>query len=149
MKVNLKQVKLHKSVLMTAIMTGILTVLTSCFPYVYHEREKVLIENPDIDTTIKIAEIELEEGGFDSVLTLWAIRDQYITPAQAGTISDLYFEYIETLDTDFGTWHLAWAISNLYRHGDEDIKAVLQDAMLDAKMRPSTLNAAQRLLKNM
>jgi hypothetical protein len=51
----------------------------------------------DVDATLEIARIELEEGGFDATLTVWAIRDQIVTVDNAKTISELYFRYIDKL----------------------------------------------------
>lgn len=125
----------------------LLLTFTSCFKYVYHEQEEVTLEGIDVDSTLKIAGIELEEGGLDAVLTIWAMRDQQVSPEQAGVIGELYFEHIDRVaaqknrdSADFGVWHLAWAISNIYRNGDERLKSVLTDAYLDAKKRPDNLN---------
>jgi hypothetical protein len=86
----------------------------NCFPYVYHVRDRVLVSGVDVNATLEIARIELEEGGFDAPLTLWAIRDQIVTADSARTISQLYFNYIEKIAAekdrtaaDFGVWHLA------------------------------------------
>lgn len=120
-------------------------LLFSCFPYVYHDRDEVLIENIDINQTLDIASIELEEGGFDSVLTIWAMRDQIINEEHANRIAYMYFEYIDKLETDFGVWHLSWAIANLYRHGDDSVREALQKAYQDAVNRPDTLKKFQDL----
>ena len=121
-------------------------LLINCFPYVYHERDRVLVRGIDVDATLEIARTELEEGGFDATLAVWAIRDQSVTPENAKTISDLYFQYIDRIaaendrtTADFGVWHFAWAISNLYRNGDDTIKVELERAYLDARKRPESL----------
>lgn len=119
----------------------------SCLPFIYHERSKALVEGIKMQDTLKIAEIELAEGGFDAVLTLWAIRDQKITENEAKRVSELYFEYINQLDSEFGIWHLAWAISNLYRLGPTPVKEVLKEAYLDAKKRPETLDRFKKAAK--
>lgn len=118
----------------------------SCFPYVYHSREQVLIPDVDIASTLEIARIELEEGGFDATLAIWAIRDQVVTAEEARAISALYFTHIDRIaaekertTADFGVWHFAWAIANLYRNGDEGVRTELEEAFLDAKQRPETL----------
>ena len=118
----------------------------NCFPYVYHEHNRVLVRGIDVDATLEIARIELEEGGFDATLTVWAIRDQIVTAVHAKTISELYFTYIDKVATekdrttaDFGVWHFAWAVSNLYRNGDASIKAELEGAYLDAGKRQERL----------
>lgn len=121
------------------------SLITGCLPYIYHEREQVLIQGIDIDQSLDIAEQELEDGGFGSVLTIWALRDQIVTPEQAARISRLYFRYIPTVVRDrgsfFNTWHLTWAISNLYRLGDEDVRAALSNAYFDASLRVSELDS--------
>lgn len=119
----------------------------NCFPYVYHVRDnRVLVRGIDVNATLEVARMELEEGGFDATLTLWAIRDQIVTPDNAKTISGLYFRHINKVAAEkdktaaeFGVWHLAWAISNLYRNGDSRIKAELEGAYLDATKRPESL----------
>ena len=47
-----------------------LLTAVSCLPYVYHVRDRVLVGGVDVDATLEIAGIELEEGGFDAPLTL-------------------------------------------------------------------------------
>jgi len=63
-------------------------------PYLTHDRSKVLLSGVDIDQTLKIASIEIDKGTWGCVLGIWAIRDQVVTPAQAGSISDLYFSHV-------------------------------------------------------
>jgi hypothetical protein len=125
--------------------------LLGCFPYVYHDQKRVLIEGIDIGATLEIARTELEEGGFDATLAVWAIRDQIVTADDARTISELYFDYIGKVATerdrttaDFGVWHFAWAIANLYRNGNGSIKRELEDAYRDAQKRPETLKTFKR-----
>ncbi len=120
-------------------------LLFSCFPFIYYNQSDVLLNGVDIDQTLKIATNELEEGGFDSILTIWVIRDQIITPEQAKSISEIYFKYIDNIKykdetiKEFGTWHFAWAISNFYRDGNEEVKKELNEAYIDAVKRPDTL----------
>ncbi|MBN2545002.1 MAG: hypothetical protein JXB50_04330 [Spirochaetes bacterium] len=123
----------------------ILVLFISCFPYVYYDQDEVLLKGVDIDQTIEIAKIELEEGGFDSILTLWAVRDQLINAEQAEKINSLYFQYIDKLEGDFEIWHYAWAISNLYRNNNDEVKAVLQNAYNDAKKRPEQLKQFKKI----
>ena len=118
----------------------------NCFPYVYHVQDRALVTGIDVDATLEIARIELEEGGFDATLTVWAIRDQIVTVDHAKTVSELYFTYIDRVaaekdetTADFGVWHFGWAIANLYRNGDGSIKAELEEAYLDARKRPQRL----------
>ena len=119
---------------------------TGCFPYVYHEQDRVLIKEVDVGATLEIARIELEEGGFDATLPVWALRDQVVSQDNARTVSGLYSEYIDKVaaekdrtTAEFGVWHFAWAISNLYRNGNDSIKKELESAYLDAQKRPDTL----------
>ena len=122
------------------------STIAGCLPYLYNEREPALINGLDIDQTLEVARDELEQGGGPSVLTIWAIRDQKINPEQARVISDLYLENINEIDRDetklhkFGVWHFTWAISNLYRFGDKEVKSALQTAYDDATKRVKTLD---------
>ena len=130
-----------------ASMSLLLTLFSmGCFPYVYHEQDRVLIRGVDVPATLEIARIELEEGGFDATLPVWAIRDQVVSPEDARAISGLYFEYIDKIaaekdrgTAEFGVWHFTWAISNLYRNGNDGVKHELESAYLDARKRPETL----------
>lgn len=120
----------------------------NCFPYIYHRQDRVLVRGIDVDATLEIARSELEEGGFDATLPVWAIRDQIVTVDNAKTIAELYFRYIDRVaaeqdrtTAEFGVWHFAWAISNLYRNGDDSIKAALEGAYRDARKRPDSLKS--------
>jgi transcriptional accessory protein Tex/SPT6 len=133
------------------LLTVLLPLLISCFPYIYYTQEEVIINGIDIDQTLKIAVNELKEGGFDSILTIWAIRDQVMTPEQAKKINDIYLEYKDKIEyendttKEFGTWHFAWAISNIYRNGDENIKNEIMTAYNDAKKIPETLKRFKKI----
>jgi hypothetical protein len=113
--------------------------------YTYHDRSKVLIPNIDIDQTLEIAEQELQSKKRTSVLTVWAIRDQVLTKAQAERVSELYFKYIDKVDSEeqkarsFAVWHFTWAISNIYRQGEQEIKDVMAEAYRDAAKRVEKL----------
>lgn len=120
----------------------------NCLPYVYHMQDRVLVNGIDMDATLAIARTELEEGGFDATLTIWAVRDQIVTIENARAVAALYYQHIDRVSAEkdktvaaFGVWHLSWAISNLYRNGDETIKVVLEGAYLDARRRPDGLTA--------
>ena len=131
----------------------LLTVFTvGCFPYVYHQQDRVLIKGVDVPSTLEIARSELEEGGFDATLAIWAIRDQVVSEDDAETISELYAEYIDKVaaegdrgTAEFGVWHFSWAISNLYRNGNDSIKKELEAAYLDAQKRPETLKTFKKV----
>ena len=115
-------------------------LFSGCMRYATHNRNEVLLEGINIDQTLKIAEIELSEGGLGSVLTLWAIRDQVITPHQAERVSKLYFDYIDGLEKKFDIWHLTWAVSNMYRQGDDAVRKNLETAYKDATIRAEKIH---------
>jgi hypothetical protein len=119
----------------------------SAFPYLYNERDKVLKTGIDYEHTLDIADIKLEEGGFDSILTLWALRDQVITSQSAERISSIYLKYIDSIKSEFGIWHIAWAISNFYRLGDAEVKEKLKIAYEDALKRPDKLKQLKDIAK--
>jgi hypothetical protein len=117
--------------------------LSGC--YMYHDRNRALVPNIDIDQTLKVAEMELQENKLSSVLTLWAIRDQVLTGAQAAEVSAMYFDHIGRVDSEeqksreFSVWHLTWAVSNMYRLGDVRVQRALYDAYADAGERVARL----------
>jgi hypothetical protein len=121
-------------------------LVSGCLPYIYHERHSVLIPGIDIDQTLDVAEAELQEPGGASVLTIWAMRDQIVTPAQAARISDVYLAHIDEVDDpetparSFQVWHLTWAVSNLYRLGSDGVKTNLEPAYRDAASRVEALD---------
>ena len=123
------------------LLTAVL--LSGC--YTYHERTKVLIPQIDIDATLEVAELEIQKPDRKRVMTLWAVRDQVLTEAQAQKVSDLYFKYIEDIDSEtqkgrsFAVWHLTWAISNMYRQGETPIQEILKEAYRDAAKRVDKL----------
>lgn len=108
----------------------------------------VAIDGIDFATTMKIARAELAERTVTSELTIWALRDQTISADIAKEISELYFQYIDglydvepmtILDWNHAVWHFAWAVANLYRNGDAEVKSALQSAYDDALKRPDSL----------
>jgi len=112
----------------------------------YHEQHKVLIDGISIDQTLDVAKIEMAKNEFGTVLTVWAVRDQIFTGPQAARVSELYFQHIERIDSEaqkarkFSVWHLTWAISNIYRLGNEEVKAALSEAYKDAEHRVKVLD---------
>ena len=122
-----------------------------CFPYIYYKQNEVLIKDIDIDQTLEVAVNELKEGGFDAVLTIWAIRDQIFTPEQAKKVNDIYLEYIDKVKyknettREFGIWHFAWAISNIYRNGNDEVREVIKEAYSDAIKRPASLKKFNKI----
>ncbi len=121
------------------VMTLLLVSVGGCMRYLTHDREKVLLSGIDIDQTLKIAAIEIDKNTWGCVLGIWVIRDQVVTSAQAGLISDLYFSHIEKLKHSFNIWHLTWAIADLYKNGDEPTRTVMLKAFSDAKIRARRL----------
>ena len=140
----------HPSIIRTAaaaLALGLFAWLPAgCLPYIYHDRDTVLIDNLDVDQTLEVAECELLDGGFGSVLTVWAMRDQRVTENQALWISELYFQYIGSIEeggaSGVNVWHLTWAISNLYRLGDPGVQRALLGAYTDAGKRVEQIDAA-------
>ncbi len=122
-------------ILRIIIVITALSVVVGCMRYMTHRRPEALVEHINIDKTLLVAERELEKGGWGSVLTLWAIRDQHLTPNQADRVSELYFRYIDGLKRDFNSWHLTWAVANMYRLGPSEVKTKLKKAYEDAKER--------------
>ncbi|MBN1758626.1 MAG: hypothetical protein JW863_09925 [Chitinispirillaceae bacterium] len=110
---------------------------TGCLRHLTQDRSKVLLEGVDIDQTLLVARDHLSErnGRWGSSLGIWVIRDQPITPAQAQVISRMYFQYIGSLKKEFDIWHFTWAIANLFRLGNNDVKDALQAAYTDAGVR--------------
>jgi hypothetical protein len=107
--------------------------------YLTHDRSKVLLQGVDIDQSLVVAEIELKKGGWGSILGVWAIRDQNLTPAQALKVSNLYFAWIDSEKINFNRWHLTWAISDCYRNGYDSVKIILKNAYDDATKRARAL----------
>lgn len=134
-----------ESVLIAMAIVGIGASASGCLPYLYHERTPALIDGIDIDQTLDVAENELRHPEALSVLTIWAIRDQVVTPAQAQRISNLYLGSIGAIDSDdlrgrkFAVWHFTWAIANLYRFGDPEVRGELAYAHADAVLRVKRL----------
>jgi hypothetical protein len=116
------------------------TIFTSgCMKYLTHERSEVLLDGVDVNQTLEIAEIDIAKHKLGASLTIWAIRDQEFTPEQANIVSELYFQHIGDLKR-FDEWHLTWAIANMYRLGNDEVKMVLLDAYVDAARRARNLH---------
>ena len=126
-----------KSSIKLSITLFLLIYLSGCMRYLTQDRGKVLLDNVDIDQSIKVAQIYMKdkEGGTGAALAVWAIRDHYFTAEQAGEVSRLYFQHVDGLKKKFDVWHLTWAIANIYRHGDDGVKGALQSAYDDATKR--------------
>lgn len=129
--------KNYKSIIKISLILFLSIYLSGCMRYLTQDRGKVLLDNVDIDQSIKVAQIYMKDkgGGRGASLALWAIRDQYFTAEQAAEVSRLYFQHIDGLRKSFDVWHLTWAIANIYRHGDDEVKGGLQKAYEDATKR--------------
>jgi hypothetical protein len=128
---------------MIIALSGIL--MTSCMTSVYPTQQPAMVDNVDIDETIKIAVVEMEKDGMSKSLGIWVFRDQEITTEQAKLTSELYLHHIDRMSMPFNIWHASWAISNLYRHGNDEVKAELEVAYQKAKLQPLRLKG---FLKN-
>lgn len=118
-----------------------------CLPFVEYEQSTVLIENVDIDASLKVAEAELKKANGVSVLGLWSIRNQIITPAQAIKINNMYLSYIDGIKSDFGLWHIAWAIADFYRLGDGEVQTNLAPAYSNAVSQITNLNRFKKVAR--
>jgi hypothetical protein len=116
--------------------------------YISYEQEDVLLDGVDFDATMEVATRMAAKGQTTSLMALWAVRDQAIDATNAARAGSLYLANIDAIytapsdrifDWNFGVWHTAWAISNLYRNGSSEVKAALQEAYDDAITRPATL----------
>jgi hypothetical protein len=126
---------------------------TKALPYLHvNNQQAVLVDGIDFNETLEIAKEELTRDIATAELTIWALRDQVITPDVARTIAVLYRDNIDKLyqakpftaiDWNHAVWHFAWAIANLYRNGDSAVKAELQQVYEDAITRPKTLERFQ------
>jgi hypothetical protein len=105
----------------------------------HHTQDKALVKNANIDETLKITKDEIKKESISQSLGLWVLRDQEVTPAQAKTISELYLSHIDSMKNGFNIWHASWAISNLYRFGDDAVKAELEIAYQKAKTQPERI----------
>lgn len=88
----------------------------------------------------------MKRGGIDEGLSIWVLRDQLVTPAQARVIAALYLAHIDGMTSDFNVWHTSWGIANLYRWGDDAIKAELEVAFQKARQQPARLTGWVRNL---
>jgi hypothetical protein len=119
-------------------------LFSSCFTSQYYTREPALVQNVDIDQSIKIATTQIEKTDMNQGLAIWVLRDQVVTPAQARTIAKLYLTHIDSMKSGFNIWHSSWAISNLYRLGNDAVKAELETAYQKAKEQPEKLKGWEK-----
>lgn len=113
--------------------------LNSCFLSLHHRRKPALVRNVNMDETLKISRDEMQKKNMSQSLGLWVIRDQIINAEHAKVISELYLSKIDSMNSDFNIWHASWAISNLYRFGDETVKKELETAYQKAKKQPERI----------
>ncbi|HEX8517338.1 MAG TPA: hypothetical protein VF868_14170 [Bacteroidia bacterium] len=112
-----------------------------------HTRQKpALVKNVDIDETLKISKDEMKKKSGSQSLGIWVLRDQVITPSQARIIADLYLRRIDSMQSDFNIWHSSWAIANLYRFGDQSVKAELETAYQKAQKQPERIKGRTKKL---
>lgn len=115
--------------------------LQSCsFTLVTSNREKVLIENIDIDQSIIVSEREFAQKKTGRSLGFWAMRDQVINTKQAKRINASYKKHISFVYKEFDIWHMTWAITNFYRNGNDEVKAILAESYRDAVKRGVSLD---------
>jgi hypothetical protein len=105
----------------------------------HFSQKAALVKNVNIDESLKIAKDEMEKTNVGQSLGIWVLRDQIVTPEQARTISNLYLTHIDSMKSGFHIWHSSWAIANLYRFGDDAVKAELETAYQKAKKQPERL----------
>lgn len=115
-----------------------LILLNSC--YIYNTQEPALVKNVDVDQTLKVAKDEMKKTDMAQSMGIWILKDQIVTPQQAKLISELYLTNLDRIVTPFNIWHAAWAISNLYRLGDDAVKAELETAYQIAKKEPDRIS---------
>ena len=127
----------------TALCCGLL--FSGCFPFEYSVREPALVKGIDMDQSLRVAADQMEKTNVEQGLSIWVLRDQFVTVDQARAIADLYLSHIDGMKSDFNIWHTSWAIANLYRLGDDAIKAVLERAYQKAIKQPERLTG---IIKN-
>lgn len=116
-----------------------ITTFSSC--YIYHSQQPALIHHVDIDQTILVARDEIKKkNDMAQSLCIWILRDQIITAQHAKIISDMYLAHIDSMTTPFNIWHASWAISNLYRLGNADVKTELETAYKKAITQTSRID---------
>jgi hypothetical protein len=113
-------------------------LLNSCF--IYNTREPALVKGVDVDQTLLVARDEMKKTDMAQSMGIWILKDQVVTPSQAKQISELYLSTLDRIVSPFNIWHAAWAISNLYRLGDEAVKAELKTAYEIAKKEPDRIS---------
>jgi hypothetical protein len=93
-----------------------------------HTRSEALVKGIDIIETLTIAEHKMQDSSRSNSLVFWVIKDQKLNRNEAEKIGELYFEYKDNIVTDFDQWHFTWAVSNMYRLGNDSVKDALSRA---------------------
>lgn len=124
-----------------------LSLISGCMRYLTHNRSDVLLEGIDIDQSLQVAEYELDRGKTGASLTVWAMRNQFFNESQAETVSNLYFNYVDSLRR-FDVWHITWAVSDIYRLGSPSIRTVLDSAYKDASKRAQNTHRLANRMAN-
>ena len=130
------------------ILSSLCILLSSCFLSMHTRQKPALVKNVNIDETLKIARDEMQKKSGSKGLGIWVLRDQVVTPAQAHTIAELYLSHIDSMTSDFNIWHSSWAIANLYRFGDDAVKAQLETAYQKARVQPERIKGNSKKLAN-
>jgi hypothetical protein len=124
----------------TSIIAALLGLaLSGCFPYQYYSRRPALVRGVDMKQSLQVAADEMQKPNIGQGLSIWVLRDQFVTPEQASEISKLYLDHIDGMNSDFNIWHTSWAIANLYKLGDPAVKAELETAYQKAIKQPERL----------
>jgi hypothetical protein len=125
----------------TSVISAVLCLaLSGCFPFEYSVRKPALVRGIDVKQSLQVAADEMQKTDLGQGLSIWVLRDQYVTPEQAREISKLYLDHIDGMKSDFNIWHTSWAIANLYKLGDVDVKAELETAFQKAITQPERLS---------
>jgi hypothetical protein len=124
----------------------LLISLHSCF--IYSSQEPALVKNVDVDQTLQVAQREMQKTDISQSMGIWVLKDQVVTPLQARTIALMYLNAIDSMNIPFNIWHASWAISNLYRLGNADVKAELETAYQKAKTQPDRLEGDMKETAN-
>ena len=127
------------------VISALCILLSSCFLSMHHSQKPALVKNVNIDESLKIAKDEMEKKSISQALGIWVLSDQVVTPMQAKTIAELYLTHIDSMKSEFNIWHSSWAIANLYRFGDESVKAELETAYQKAKKQPERLKKQKKI----
>jgi hypothetical protein len=106
----------------------------------YNSQKPALVKGVDVDQTLLVARDEMKKTDMAQSMGIWILKDQIITPQQAKVISELYLSNLDRIVSPFNIWHAAWTISNLYRLGNDAVKAELEKAYQVAKKEPERIS---------